>query len=199
MESIREFRGRNDRRLFLSGYSRGGLVAINVAKRLEEEFGPDDIEVVCLALFDAVDRQVGLAGETIPGNVRYACHAVRDSRAGSRSYFGHCGLRSARGPEALEVHPFFGTHAALGGLPWEGDHPVHVRVTGVGVAEAVGGIALAAMGVANPLAVQQSIPLFQAAAANLSEPDITKQEDEAASAAVWAWMSAKARARGMLG
>src|SRR5690348_7855858 len=75
-----------DTTVFLTGYSRGGAMAINVASMLADW----DIEVEAIFLFDAVDRSLELSASRIPDNVRYAYHAVRMPSAGSRLSFGNC-------------------------------------------------------------------------------------------------------------
>ncbi|MBK6849487.1 MAG: hypothetical protein IPG96_18835 [Proteobacteria bacterium] len=75
---IREWVRLGDRRVVLAGYSRGGAVAIYVARRLERETWARGLKVACLALFDAVDRDPLMNAQQIPGNVEHAYHALRD-------------------------------------------------------------------------------------------------------------------------
>jgi hypothetical protein len=99
-------------RLSLIGHSRGGLIAILAAKRLETP-------VHFLGLYDAVDRHFGPSGEIIPANVRVAYHARRDPSVQSRRYFGNCGTTHALGKgEPYYFEKFFKTsHGGIGGDP----------------------------------------------------------------------------------
>jgi pimeloyl-ACP methyl ester carboxylesterase len=108
--------------LNLVGYSRGGYLAMNVARYF---MGNANVVVNFLGLFDAVGRtdfSMGVSSDLIPGNVRVAYHALRDIRAGSRVWFGHSGLYAEAGPQ-YQSKKFWATHAAMGGLPWSGDEP----------------------------------------------------------------------------
>lgn len=105
-------------KLYLTGYSRGGAIAIAIARLVKKE----GIDVECMALFDAVDRSPLIDVDQIPDNVKITYHAVRDSRNESRWYFGNVGLR-AKNADSLQKKVFNSTHAGLGGLPWTGDHP----------------------------------------------------------------------------
>lgn len=65
-------------RTFLVGYSRGGAAAIQVANLLAREGKP----VEAMFLFDAVDRTLLLSDvDSIPANVKYCAHAVRNEGA----------------------------------------------------------------------------------------------------------------------
>ena len=64
--------------LYLCGYSRGGLICIDAARRL----APTPVRA--LFLFDAVDRCHDLDGSRIPGNVEAVYHARRDPRYAQR-------------------------------------------------------------------------------------------------------------------
>lgn len=117
--------GENNPFICLAGYSRGGAAIIHTCNLLKQE----DIEVDCLLLFDAVDRSINLSGiERVPGNVRNVYHARRDPEAKSRTgigrvSFGNCGTSldgtSNSGPRSGYQEKFyFGTHGAIGGVPW---------------------------------------------------------------------------------
>lgn len=182
---IRDWRLRlGDRRVVLAGYSRGGAVAIYVARQLERETWARGLKVACLALFDAVDRDPLIDAREIPGNVEYAYHAMRDPAVGSRWYFSNCGQTICQ-PGKLEPRKFFGTHAALGGLPFSGDHPSyeapHSRTE-------------------LPYTVVASAPM---AAPGMSDEaprlvPITRAQDQAAAAQVRDWMWGHLRRHGVV-
>lgn len=75
-----------------------------------------------MGLYDAVDRTPTVLFGVIPANVKHVRHALRDPRAGSRPAFGNTGTRGAPGIDYVP-RTYFGTHAAIGGDPWQGDHP----------------------------------------------------------------------------
>lgn len=101
--------------IHLAGYSRGGAVAIEVARRVRQEFPGARIPV--MALFDAVDREREFSDLTmLPGNVDFAFHARRDPVVQSREYFGNCGTM-AEAPCKLESLTFVTTHGGMGGVP----------------------------------------------------------------------------------
>jgi hypothetical protein len=101
--------------IHLAGYSRGGAIAIAVAQHIATEF--PNVRIPVMALFDAVDWELGLGDlKTIPGNVEFAFHALRDHSVNSRWYFGNCGTKAAAGCK-LEVWTFKTTHGGMGGTP----------------------------------------------------------------------------------
>jgi hypothetical protein len=106
--------------LYLTGYSRGGASVIGIAYLLNQ-YQPE-IKVDFMALFDAVDRSPIVTADNIPRNVKLCYHAIRSRDAGSRTYFGNCGLQTDP-PAVMEKRIFFATHAGMGGIPWTGDHP----------------------------------------------------------------------------
>jgi hypothetical protein len=110
-------------RLHLTGYSRGAASVIGLANLLNSMI--PDLEVEFMALFDAVDRSPISNVDKIPRNVKLCYHAIRDKNAGSRTYFGNCGLL-ADPPAKLIKRTFFATHAGMGGIPWTGDHPTQI-------------------------------------------------------------------------
>lgn len=115
-------KGEKVNRLFLTGYSRGGAIVVWVAKQLLTE---DKLDVDCLFLFDAVDRAWDLKAPelnvmNVPPNVNRTYHATRDDLVNSRPGFGHTAVN---GLNNFERRNFCGTHAAMGGQPWRGDHP----------------------------------------------------------------------------
>lgn len=123
VRQVETWTSEGDHEIVLAGYSRGGLVSIALASRIRQEDWGKNLKIRCLALFDAVDRDIALGGAVIPGNVANAYHALRDPAVGSRPTFGNCGLVAEPGVHFI-TKVFYGTHSALGGLPWSGDHPV---------------------------------------------------------------------------
>lgn len=102
-----------DTTVFLTGYSRGGAMAINVAAILADW----NIAIEAMFLFDAVDRSLELSASRIPDNVRSVYHAMRMPSAGSRLSFGNCGTDGSGAREFL-LRQFFTTHGGMGGVPW---------------------------------------------------------------------------------
>jgi len=68
------------------------------------------------------DTRAG-SGQVISGNVVWVAHARRDPAVHSRWYFGNTGTS---GGQHYTEKFFWGTHSALGGDPWGGDHPDNV-------------------------------------------------------------------------
>lgn len=106
--------------VFLAGYSRGAAGVIELAYYMKKLGG---YGVDCLILFDAVDRSLVLGGfqrdTPIVDTVKEAYHAVRDPQAHSRECFGNCGkTMQSRPATAFQSQYFFGSHGAIGGVPW---------------------------------------------------------------------------------
>jgi hypothetical protein len=135
----------------LVGHSRGGYIAVEVARRIsnrgftlyggdgrpwnrvKEQIFPD---VRFLGLYDPVDMDHTVHGlfddpRTIPSNVKFAANVLAAHRLQGvpypqeRSRGGW--TRVDAGPESpdtlySELY-VFGTHSALGGAPWDGPHP----------------------------------------------------------------------------
>lgn len=186
----------NDNKVFLAGYSRGGAVCVEVAQILSKNKWAMNLPVNCMALFDAVDRDLLTETSTIPLNVQRAYHAMRDSTVESRWYFGNCGTNHVN-PEKLISKTFKCTHAGMGGIPWTGDHPSEcLTVSSTLAEEARVGYRVAEMYVE----VKDSISHFEFAAArdtvqshfksiaHFCRPPITGTEDMANSQAVKSWM-----------
>ena len=100
--------------LFMAGHSRGGAICIDAARQLKRE----QLSVECMLLLDAVDRS-SCQASMIPGNVKFAYHAMRKEEIHSRTSFGHCGT-FIEPPGVLKVCSFNATHAGMGGTPWSG-------------------------------------------------------------------------------
>jgi RHS repeat-associated protein len=105
----------------LVGHSRGGLIAILVAKRLQEHpCGSCGINefVRFMGLYDAVGMYLWASPGTISRNVVYVAHARRDPADGSRPNWGNVGTSGGM----TYVQQFFWcTHSGMGGDPWGGD------------------------------------------------------------------------------
>lgn len=101
-------------RVFLAGYSRGGAGVICVAQQLAK----DGVKVNGMALFDPVDRALGVNAADIPTNVEHVVYARRHPTAASRTSFGNCGTRW-HAPTRCAMRYFYGTHGSLGGVPWK--------------------------------------------------------------------------------
>lgn len=100
--------------IFLTGYSRGAAMMVDVAERLQQQ----QIPVEAMFLFDSVNKYaIGLSGETIPANVRYCYQALRDPQSGSRIWMGNSVKHYRKGVK-YEQHRFLTTHGGVGGVPW---------------------------------------------------------------------------------
>ena len=119
------------RRLFMTGYSRGGAIVLHAARLLISH----GINVDAMFLFDAVDRNPFMEAEQIPSNVRHCYHAMRDPAGGSRESFGNCGTSAATGVIFKRRH-FMTTHGGMGGVPWgpgaelDADHHIVENIDG---------------------------------------------------------------------
>ena len=106
----------------LVGHSRGGLIAILVAKKLHEKPCPCAANFIrFMGLYDAVDRYLWANAEIIPDNVIYVAHARRDPGVHSRPLFSNTGTSGGR---YYTERYFWVTHSGAGGDPWGGDHPL---------------------------------------------------------------------------
>lgn len=77
-------------KIFLAGHSRGGAAAIFAAQALVK----NHVEIEAMFLFDAVDRTLNFrSAQTVPANVRYCYHALRDP---SLAMYYSEGVRAAR-------------------------------------------------------------------------------------------------------
>ena len=159
--------------LFLTGYSRGGLIAIRVARNIQSSKPGKNLRIKCLMLFDAVDRDAFSGSSIIPSNVDVALHAIRSPDVGSRKLFGNCGLRF-EGNVNFQRKTFQATHAAMGGMPWSGDFPTSTSTQIISTPEMY--------------RIQTTTP---ALILTTTSPNINKQQDISGAAAVkgWAWNS----------
>jgi len=99
--------------VFLTGYSRGGAGVVGVARRLAE----DGVKVSGMVLFDAVDRSLAINAAELTRNVENVVYARRDPQTMSRRSFGNCAT-IWHAPTKCSMRSFWGTHGALGGVPW---------------------------------------------------------------------------------
>jgi pimeloyl-ACP methyl ester carboxylesterase len=105
----------------LVGHSRGGLIAILIAKKLQNHPSPCGTGTVrFMGLYDAVGMYLWTDPKVITGNVQYVAHARRDPADGSRTSWGNVGTS---GGQNYKQQFFWATHSGMGGDPWGGDHP----------------------------------------------------------------------------
>ena len=176
-------RSQNTPRIFLAGYSRGGAAVIEACHKLND----NGVPVQGLMLFDAVDRSYTVERtETIPANVRYCRHAIRQANAGSRQSFGNCGTQASRGVNWVTPKEFLTTHGGMGGTPWG-----KAAATGSGrISEAdnsLRGIIRAVGKVPTP----QTWIVSKAASAVYEysmATEVTPEQEKRGSDGVWNWM-----------
>ena len=115
---------KGDKVINIVGYSRGGFVAMALARYCSEQL---KVSVPFLGLFDCVSRASTLPGydqDSISAGVKCCYHAMRNPSTGSRSgfpYFGNTG-QSAESGVKFEWDPSFTTsHSGMGGWPLAGD------------------------------------------------------------------------------
>jgi len=136
----------SNRRIDIVGHSRGGYLAIEVARNLQTVgINGKPVDVRFLGLYDPVDSAIGYGvAETISSNVQtvavvYAAGTVEE--VGTDERFQVVGNqvvlieqrsrwifnRADHGPVSAKTDFdqiwIFGTHSAIGGAPWEGDGP----------------------------------------------------------------------------
>lgn len=110
-------------RVLLTGYSRGGAGAVDVARRLKRANVPVD----GMMLFDPVDRSMTSSAYDVPNNVLHMVQALRATSTLSRISFNNCAT-IWHAPTKCEQRYFWATHGGLGGCPWavqSGDKPTH--------------------------------------------------------------------------
>ena len=102
-----------DANILLTGYSRGASGVIDVARRLQI----NGVQVSGMVLFDPVDRSPTSSEDVIPNNVLRLTQVRRDPRSFSRYTFDNCG-NGWHHPTRCDMQRFYGTHGAMGGVPW---------------------------------------------------------------------------------
>ncbi|HXP87105.1 MAG TPA: hypothetical protein VN841_20410 [Bryobacteraceae bacterium] len=126
-QQIIEFWRQGDHQIFLTGWSRGAAIVIATAAILADLQPMPDGQIATIEamfLFDAVARSVELSrAKSIPSNVVYCYHAMRDPATNSRRSFGNCGDIANVGWDLKGVtyyvpRKFYTTHGGMGGGPW---------------------------------------------------------------------------------
>lgn len=92
----------------LIGHSRGGLIAIEIAKKFPLK------RTYFMGLYDAVDRQPFFDGSVI-SNVDIVYHAMRNPDTFSRSLFSNTGTNVSADVTKHQTKTFFTSHSGIGG------------------------------------------------------------------------------------
>jgi len=100
--------------ILLTGYSRGAAGVVVIAEQLKAA----NVKVRALMLFDCVDRHLAYDASTIPNNVEYVKHVIRDPAARSRHSFGNDGMRYNAPTQYEPIQKYMCTHGGMGGTPW---------------------------------------------------------------------------------
>lgn len=100
--------------ILLTGYSRGACGVVAIAQQLRAA----NVKVRAMMLFDCVDRHVAYDASTIPNNVEFYKHVIRDPAARSRHSFGNDGMRWNSPTQAEPIQRYMCTHGGMGGTPW---------------------------------------------------------------------------------
>ncbi|PXA98391.1 hypothetical protein DMC47_08870 [Nostoc sp. 3335mG] len=159
--------------VYITGYSRGGMIALYVADRIhrynemngllssgtsivKRAFGytseePLRISIPSVVLFDAVDSDVTLSANTLPPSVgqldHFVCGETSSMFGRSRWYFNRIEVVALSSSTKIRKHKFHATHSAMGGMPGGGDHQIPATrsdILSAGVAEALSAPALPA-------------------------------------------------------
>lgn len=108
------FRSIATSRLVLLGYSRGAAYCLLLCKKAAD-VGHSNITLI---LFDAVARQGDMdIPDKVPASVGFCVHVMRDPRSGSRYAFSNVARHAAAGT-TYRNKLVYGTHSAMGGIPW---------------------------------------------------------------------------------
>lgn len=109
------FRSIATSRLVLVGYSRGAAYCLLLCKKAAD-VGHSNITLI---LFDAVARQGDMdIPDKVPASVGFCVHVMRDPRSGSRYAFSNVGRHVASGQTTYRKKLVYGSHSAMGGIPW---------------------------------------------------------------------------------
>lgn len=79
---------------------------------------PRSVSRFAAPMAHARDRSLAINSTEVPINVKHLVYARRDPRASSRNSFGNCGTIRYPGTK-VSMRSFWGTHGALGGVPWK--------------------------------------------------------------------------------
>lgn len=112
----------SQRRVDIIGYSRGGYLAMGMARYVGKKHG---MRVNFLGLIDPV-RMGSLMVEgydthEVSGNVDFLFRYTRDTRTGSRSSWGNTGYLLESGIGTVDQATFMTSHSGMGGWPGGGD------------------------------------------------------------------------------
>lgn len=101
--------------VLLTGYSRGAAGVVVIAKRLKTL----GIAVRALMMFDCVDRHLAFDADTIPNNVQFVNHVIRNPAARSRMTFDNDGMKYTAPTVYPPAKKYMCTHGGMGGMPWK--------------------------------------------------------------------------------
>jgi len=149
-----------------------------------------------MALFDAVDRALFLDTDVIPKNVQMAYHALRSPTAGSRRSFANTGTAHQSGSSYYRQRHFLCTHAAMGGVPWTGDHPTEFTPVVKTFVKTVNSFSLVDSSVIIDIVRDEGIGYGPVK--GLTKPLLSEQQDVLGSRQVHDWMWENMRQQGML-
>ena len=152
--------------------------------------------IKCLALFDAVDRALFMNTDVIPKNVQMAYHALRSPTAGSRRSFGNTGTSHESGPAHYLPNYFLCTHAAMGGVPWTGDHPTEYTGYGSKIRTTISILSPMIGLLSTDIVRDEGIGLGEIK--GLTKPLITEAQDNRGSNRVHDWMWTNMRRHNMV-
>ena len=118
IESERSRKGSSEP-ILLTGFSRGGLGVLLIARDLERK----GIPVEAMLLFDAIDMYMFDSVEKVPSNVRNVWHARSDPAAHSRQNWRKkdCGGDPGNAQVNYTENFYRCTHGAMGGTPQHDD------------------------------------------------------------------------------
>jgi hypothetical protein len=165
--------------VYITGYSRGAMIAVYLANRIalfndingisrtgsnviKRSFGfateaAAPIVIKKMLLFDAVDSDATMFGpgiSNIPAIVErvdhFVCQETSTWLPRSRWYFDRVELTFSSEKTKRKIHPYGCTHSALGGLPGQGDYRMPTTPRGVVHAGVIGVVAAGPQGLFNP-------------------------------------------------
>ena len=171
-----------------TGYSRGCVIGIDVCAWLKKSY--PDVSVYCMALFDAVDRQLFMGGD-IPSNVKWCYHAMRLPSTCSRPYMQNCATQKEDNTH-LEIERFYASHGGMGGMPWDAANEERFKISDLRLNPfQTDGVLKNQNLIAGVIAPTRALD-------TLAGCKVTLAQDEAGSAAVGKWMWERLARRGIL-